>query len=241
MDEKVFKRVEKKYLITKEQKQQILESIKSHMEPDRYHQSEVYNIYFDNDNFDSIITSIERPEFKKKLRARSYGGYDKVFIEIKTKLKEQEYRIGYKRRVLLTSKDYREFASGKKTAYELAGRKIETLDDLQIAKEVDYLVEELRLTPKILVYYNRESYLGENRLRITFDEDLSYRDDNLTFSKRTHDKKFFKDNKNIIMEIKAHGVLPLWLVHALSDVKAYPGQFSKIGNIYTLIRKEQNV
>lgn len=238
-DEKIFDRIEKKYLIDDVQKSQILKTIATHMEKDGYFQSLVYNIYFDTDNYDFIIQSIEQPKFKEKLRARSYGGYDKVFFEIKTKLRGKENNVGYKRRVLVTLKDYDALVQKNATMVELAGKTIETPADLQIAKEVDYLIEHFDLKPKILVYYDRESYTGEGGLRITFDENLSFRDQNLKFAKDSRDTPYFNSGKNIIMEIKAHGVMPLWLVQALSAGKMYPQRFSKIGNIYTLIRKEK--
>ena len=79
-DIKTFDRVEKKCLITKEQKSAMLSEIQQHMQKDGYYDSEVYNIYFDTDHYDLIIQSIEQPMFKEKIRARSYGGYDKVFF-----------------------------------------------------------------------------------------------------------------------------------------------------------------
>lgn len=241
MDEKIFDRVEKKYLIDSATKKRLLKTIAKHMQKDGYHKSQVFNIYFDTDNYDLIIQSIEQPKFKEKLRARSYGGYDKVFLEIKTKLRGKENNVGYKRRVLITHDDYKKLIAKKSTAVELASQKIETPADLQIAREVDYLIDHFDLKPKILVYYNRESYVGENSLRITFDENLSSRDQNLNFAENPRDHHYFHGQKNIIMEIKAQGVMPLWLVQELSKVQAYPQRFSKIGNIYTLIRKEQNV
>ena len=241
MDEKVFERVEKKYLIDEAQQQDILTAIKKRMKKDKYHQSEVFNLYFDTANYDLIIKSIDNPSFKEKLRARSYGGYDKVFLEIKTKMREREFNVGHKRRVLITTKDFKKLIKHQKTAEELAAQKIENPSDIQIAREVDYLISYLQLEPKILVYYNRESYIGENSLRITFDTGLKYRTKNLRFTKKTSDHHFFNSDKNIIMEIKAHGVLPLWLVHVLSDVKAYPAKFSKIGKVYEQLRKEKNV
>ena len=242
METKVFDRIEKKYLITKTQKRNLLRVIKKHMNKDKYFRSEVYNLYFDTDNYDLIIQSIDQPVFKEKLRARSYGGYDRVFLEIKTKLRGKEVNPGYKRRVMITSKDLKELIAKKSTAKELAARIVETEHDLQIAKEVDYLINKFDLKPKILVIYQRESYQGEDKLRITFDANLKYREKNLSLFKEKNDKIYFKDKRNIIMEIKAHGVLPLWLVKALSENKAYPQQFSKVGKIFEkLIRKEQNV
>ena len=241
MEEKVFDRIEKKYLITKAQKKVLLKAINKNMKKDSYHRSEVLNIYFDNANYDLIIQSIDRPVFKEKLRARSYGGYDRVFLEIKTKLKGKEYNLGYKRRVMITYDDFEELVNRRKTLVELSKRAVETGNDLQIAKEVDYLMERFDLKPKILVLYNRESYKDNEGLRITFDENLKYRDKNLSFDKGKRDKIYFKDDHNIIMEVKAHGVMPLWLVKLMSEERIYPQQFSKIGKIYERLRKEQNV
>lgn len=241
MDEQVFDRIEKKYLIDAAQKKKMLAVIREHMREDSYHRSKVINIYFDNDNYDLIVQSMDRPVFKEKLRARSYEGYNRVFMEIKTKMKGRDVNSGYKRRVMITKEDYEEFVNKKATLVELAGRAVETESDFQIAKEADYLVEHFDLKPKILVRYSRESYKGEDNLRITFDSDLKYRTNNLSFVKGNRDKIYFKDKRDIIMEVKAHGVMPLWLVKAMSEVKAYPQQFSKIGKIYEKIRKEKNV
>lgn len=254
MDEKTFDRVEKKYLITKSEQTALLENIKQHLHEDNYFKSEVYNIYFDNDNFDLIVQSIDHPLFKEKLRARSYGGYDKVFLEIKTKIRGFAYRhnllenndvlkdnnFGYKRRVLITHDDFDKFVSGQATAEELAMQNVEQPSDLQIAREVDYMTEHFNLKPQILVYYDRESYVGDNS-RITFDTNLYFRNQNLKFVKNSSDRSLLNTDKNIIMEIKAHDAMPLWLVHQLSAMQIYPIQFSKIGKIYELIRKEKNV
>lgn len=241
METKVFDRIEKKYLLTSSEKKQLLKTIKKHMKKDNYHKSEVFNLYFDNDNYDLIIQSIDHPEFKEKLRARSYGGYDRVFLEIKTKIKGKDVNVGYKRRVMITHKDFDEFIHDKTTLAELAARSVETGNDLQIAKEVDYLVGHFHLKPKILTIYNRESYKGDDELRITFDERLKYRNQNLSLIKAKRDKIYFKDKHNIIMEVKAHGIMPLWLTKIMSENKIYPQQFSKIGKVYEKLRKEQNV
>lgn len=240
-DQKTFDRIEKKCLINASQKEQVLKEIKQHMAKDSYFESEVYNVYFDTDNYDLIIQSIEQPMFKEKLRARSYGGFDKVFFEIKTKLRGKENNVGYKRRVRVTRKDYQKVIKSKSNVYDLMPKNADTDTDYQVAKEVDYLIEHFNLKPRILVFYTRQSWQGEDGLRITFDENLKYRTQNINFVKRKTDKNYFNDEKNIIMEIKAHGVLPLWLVRKLSAERIFPQQFSKVGKIYQKIRKEANV
>ncbi len=246
MDEKIFDRTEKKYVISRAEYNYLVKIIKTHMEKDEYFKSSIYNIYFDNDDYDLIVQSIDHPLFKQKLRARSYKGYDKVFFEIKTKLNhryldDSDENKGYKRRVLVTKKDYRDYVNNKADFITIATRKTEQKTDYQIAKEIDYMIKYFDLKPKILVMYDRESYKGEDNLRVTFDTRLKYRTTNLKFSKNPADKPYFDDKKCIIMEIKAKGYIPLWLVHALSEKQIYSQRFSKIGNIYKKIRKEQNV
>ena len=241
MDGKVFDRIEKKYLITREDKKEVLKAIKKNMQKDSYHKSEVYNIYFDTENFDLIVQSIDQPIFKHKLRARSYKGYDRVFLEIKTKMRKKDMNPGFKRRVMITNEDYNQLIKHKATVEELAKKSIETGRGLQIAKEVDYYINHFNLEPRLMTHYSRQSYKGEDNLRITFDEKLKYRDKNLSFNNSKHDKIYFKDKQNIIMEVKAHGVLPLWLTKTLSKRNLYPQQFSKIGKSYQQLRKEQNV
>lgn len=235
MDEKIFDRIEKKYLITTAQKRKLVREIKKHLAKDKYFKSGVLTIYFDTDNYDFIIKSIDHPTFKQKLRARSYDGYDKVFLELKTKMLGHDANVSYKRRVMITHKDYDDLTKGRASMLELAERKIEEGSDLQIAKEVDYFLTQFNLKPKILVCYDRESYKDDDGLRITFDSNLKYRNKNLTFIKKTSDKTYFKSEKNIIMEVKAHGFLPLWLASLLSAEYIYPERFSKIGKVYERI------
>ena len=238
MESQVFDRVEKKYLITAQQKTRLLKLIRKHMKKDGYYRSEVSNLYFDTDTYDLIIQSIDRPEFKEKLRARSYLGYDRVFLEIKTKLKGRDVNVGYKRRVMITRKEFNEFIKKDTSVSALVSRAGKPAHDIQIASEIDYLVQHFNLKPKILLTYDRESYKGEDNLRITFDENLRFRDKNLSLKKGKRDKIYFKDKQNIIMEIKAHGVIPLWLVKAMSGEHIYPQQFSKIGKVYTKLNQK---
>lgn len=239
--ETVFNRIEKKYLITKDDKKTLSTVIKKHMDEDEYHQSDVLNLYFDNDNYELITNSIDWVDFKEKIRARSYLGYDRVFLEIKTKIKdkdESEENIGYKRRVMLTNEEFQEFTDQKATLQDIIKKSSNTKHDLQIAKEIDYLIDHFELKPKILILYQRESYKGEGGLRVTFDENLSFRTNNLCFKKEKHDKIYFKDDYNIIMEVKASDAIPLWLVSIMSERKIYPQRFSKIGKVYEKIMNE---
>ncbi|NLC17197.1 MAG: VTC domain-containing protein [Clostridiales bacterium] len=95
-----IKRREKKYLLNKEQYQSLINEISNKIVEDKYGLQTIRNIYFDNDYYQVIRTSLEKPKFKEKLRLRCYGLPDDqsdVFLEIKKKYK----KVVYKRRLNL--------------------------------------------------------------------------------------------------------------------------------------------
>lgn len=67
----IFRRVEKKYIINKEQYEKILSELKKYMNEDQYGKSTICNIYFDTDEYELIRHSIIKPYFKEKVRIRS--------------------------------------------------------------------------------------------------------------------------------------------------------------------------
>lgn len=210
MYDNVFKRIEQKYLITRKQYDLLIDNIKDYLEKDKFYKSNINNIYFDNDNNELIINSIEKPLFKIKVRLRSYGiDGNNMFMEIKDKYKKT---VG-KRRI-----------------------KIKSLEDFynsndQISKEIKYYINYYNLKPKIYIGYDRLSYKGKYEdLRLTFDFNLRSRIDNLEIF-NDDGEKFFKEDL-IIMEAKVLNALPIWFVKNLSELKIYPTSFSKYGKIY---------
>ena len=224
MNENVFRRVEKKYLITENQKDAFLKLIDNHIEKDEYFESHISNIYFDNDKFDLITTSIEKPLFKAKLRLRSYdipSLEDKVFLEIKDKYKG----VVGKRRIKIKLSDFYKYLETGSTK------------DEQIMREIDYYFKKYDLHPQIFVAYDRLSYKGRDNenIRITIDENLRSRTEDLRLELGSNGKKYFQD-REYIMEIKILDAMPLWLARSLSTLKIYPTSFSKVGSIYKKLK-----
>lgn len=94
----VFKRYELKFLLTAEQKTRLLPEIEKHMQLDKYGRTLVKNLYFDTDTYRLIRRSLEKPDYKEKLRIRSYGNTNpdsRVFVELKKKYNG----VVYKRRI----------------------------------------------------------------------------------------------------------------------------------------------
>jgi len=218
----IFKRVEQKYLLTEEQFQLLQDTLNEYFEKDKYYKTTIYNIYFDNDNNDIIINSIEKPMYKEKIRLRSYGevkSNDTVFFEMKQKYKG----VVYKRRINLTLKEYNKYM--KKNTFPK--------ENIQIMKEIDYYIKYYNLHPSIFVGYDRLSYYSkaDPNLRITFDANLRSRRTNLKL-KDTKENKLYFDTTKYIMEVKSLYGLPLWFTKVLSKHKIYPTSFSKVGSIY---------
>ena len=67
-----FQRYELKYLLNRQEKEQILLAMEPYMKLDDYGRTIIRNIYFDTDTFRLIRRSLEKPVYKEKLRIRSY-------------------------------------------------------------------------------------------------------------------------------------------------------------------------
>ena len=225
----IFKRIEQKYVLDEYEYKNLLKLINSHLEKDEYFKSNICNIYFDNDNYDLIINSLEKGFYKEKVRLRSYSIpklNDKVFLEIKSKLDG----VVYKRRVTLSLKDFYEYLDGK----------MPKTSNPQIMKEIDYTFKKYNLKPKYFIAYDRTSYFDKDdeTFRITFDENIRSREDDLHLEYGDSGKLYF-DNKKYVMELKAGNGLPMWFIEVLSNMKIYPRSFSKYGSIYTNKVKEE--
>jgi len=218
----IFKRFEKKYLLTKNQYERLLEKLQGKILEDSYPHYSIYSLYFDNDSFSSVRKSIEKPKYKEKLRLRSYGlpNQDKeLFLELKKKYQG----VVYKRRISLS---YQE-------AEDYLFRKIHPKEESQIFREIDYSRKKEGLEPKVMIRYDRDAYMGkeDSEFRITFDRNiLGY----ALQGSLDREEEGFKllQNGEVLMEVKSSGVLPLWFSQILSEESIFMGNFSKYGNYY---------
>lgn len=214
-----FKRIEKKYLITTYQYEAFMMEVNQHLKDDAYTSFTVNNIYFDTDDDYLIRRSISKPLYKEKLRLRGYNDVedDQAFLEIKKKYN----KVVYKRRVNVNIN-------------ELGDDLDLSQSENQISKELEFFIDRYDPKPKYYLGYKRQAYVGVNEpgLRITIDNDITYRFDDLNLKSGLYGKKLL-DEDQLIMEIKTDKAMPLWLVKALNDNKIYPTSYSKVGNVYT--------
>jgi hypothetical protein len=232
-DNFIFKRVEKKYLLTDAEREALLEKISPMLIPDKYGHSTISSLYLDTPDFRIIRASIEAKEwghaYKEKLRLRTYGtpnADSKTFLEIKKKYKG----VVYKRRVALTLAEAMDYING--------GAKP---PDSEIMREIDYAMRfYAHPKPSVIVSYERDAFFVRDlpALRITFDSAVRYRDNSLDLTCGSDGKRILDDGFSL-MEIKTDGAMPLWLSHALDELKIYPTSFSKYGKAYLDIMNEK--
>jgi hypothetical protein len=219
----VFKRYELKYLLTEQQKQTVLSAMEPYMELDRYGRTTIRNIYYDTDTYRLIRRSIEKPDYKEKLRIRSYRQVTAdgaVFVELKKKVDG----VVYKRRVSMPEQEAADWIRSGKT--EQTG---------QIVREIDYFIDFYQtLHPTVFLSYEREAYYERDGgdFRVTFDDHILCRTDDLSLTSEVYGTPILEPGK-VLMELKCAGGIPLWMAHVLSENKIYKTSFSKYGTAYT--------
>lgn len=221
-EQSVFARIEKKYLLDEAQARAIADALchRAFRLLD-FGDPAVQSLYYDARDFCLIRRSLERPNYKEKLRLRVYGQPDadgRSYVEIKKK-----YRgVVYKRRV--------ELPLGQAVAGITAGRM--PPDCGQIGREIDRCVAFYGLEPKCMILYDRDAWVsGEEDVRVTFDRCIRCRFDHLDVMRPQEGDALLPEDQ-VIMEVKVPGAYPLWLTRLLYSAGARPVHFSKYGTAY---------
>ncbi len=218
----IFKRTEKKYMLTAAQYEAFMTCIGAELAPDRYAKSTVCSLYLDTPDFRMIRTSIEAKNYKEKLRVRAYGiptGESTAFLEIKKKF----MGVVYKRREALPLCVIMRYLEDG-----ILPR------DTQIMREIDYARRMWQNpAPAALVAYEREAYVVKSSpsVRLTFDRNVRYRTTDLQLELGHYGKGILQADA-VLLEIKTEGAMPLSFAHALDRCGIFPASFSKYGTAY---------
>lgn len=221
-----FRRMEIKYLLTEQQTDEILRRISGVMAEDRFSRQTTCSLYCDSPDFRLARLSMDKPVYKEKLRLRSYGNVtdsSPAFLEIKKKFDG----IVYKRRIPA------DFAGAERFLTEGAPLDAADYNARQVAAEIRYMISRDSLQPKAAIFYDRRAFHGvdDPELRLTLDGNVRYRLDDLDLRHGT-DGAFLGNQPFRVMEIKSASAIPLWLAAILSEMRLYPGSFSKYGSVY---------
>jgi len=231
----LFTRSEKKYLLTAKTYNELVSRLSEYTVPDVYGQYSIFNIYYDTDDFSLIRHSLEAPRFKEKFRVRSYGlpspdNPDKeVFLEIKKKYEG----VVYKRRIVTSYSSAEDYLKNGKAI-------VVPPNEEHTFKEIDYLIKSKRLKPKMYIAYDRFAFVSKDdpSFRVTFDYNIRSRDYDLDFYLGDYGERLLGEGEKL-MELKAHGAFPMWLVKILGELKIYPQSFSKYGRVYINLMKKK--
>lgn len=222
MNQEVFKRYEKKYKLSLDQYQELISRIITRLQPDQYGKHSICNIYFDSRDYGMIRRSLEKPDYKEKIRLRGYGqpgSEDQVFLELKKKFDG----VVYKRRIPMRLSEARK--------YLYYG--IRPGQHSQILDEIDYAINFYQAHPAVYLAYERIAFSGKEdpELRVTFDMNIRARDYSLELDKGSFGVPLLP-KRELLMEVKIPGAMPLWMSHVLSDLAIYPVSYSKYGTFY---------
>jgi len=229
-----FERHEVKYLLDSRQRSALERAMLGHMQADEYGESTICSLYYDTPDNRLIRRSLDKPDYKEKLRLRSYGRTKpdgNVFVELKKKYNG----IVYKRRVSMTEREATAFLAGRAPMPK----------DCQIGREIDWFMKFYRtLAPAMYLCYDRIAYFcpEDDGLRITFDRNIRWRTDDLTLTAAPGGELLIRPDQSLL-EIKTGTAMPLWLTRALSENGIKKTSFSKYGTAYTIEqnRKEMGV
>ena len=219
----VFRRRELKFLLNDTQCDAIQAALHQRMEPDVHGLSTICNLYYDTPDYRLIRHSLEGPVYKEKLRLRCYGRATDaadVFLELKKK-----YRgIVYKRRIKVTESEGLAFME----------RTGVLANQGQISREILYFRDFYQnLSPKVYLCYDREAWYDpiDKGFRMTLDRNVRYRTDDLSLSSPFGGREILKPGQTLL-EVKAEGAVPIWLVEILNREGIRKQSFSKYGRAY---------
>lgn len=225
----VFNRSEIKYMLSEDDRDALLKILPLHMDSDPFNKNgepyKICNLYLDTPSNELIIKSLEKPVFKEKIRLRSYGTArldQTVYLESKKKFKQ----VVNKRRTPIKLSDAYEYFETKKFPEH---PKL----NLQVMKEIDYIMGFYDLSPKVYIAYDRWAYFEKNNsdFRLTMDKNLQSRRYDLGLEIEADGQQLLPEGK-WLMEAKAFKGFPLWFVKFLSERKIYSTSFSKYGTEY---------
>ena len=225
----IFKRIEKKYLLSETQYEALFQRIGPHLRPDEFGRSTVLSLYLDTPDHRIIRNSLEAKDYKEKLRLRSYGtaGTDSpVFLELKKKLGG----VVYKRRAAMTLTQAERYLRTGLKPFES-----------QILSELDWAMRLYgKPKPAMLIACEREAWFDEAHpdLRLTFDRNIRYRESELRLDRGSAGICLLPRDA-VLLEIKTAGAMPLWLADALDAEGILPGSFSKYGEAYLRTCREK--
>jgi hypothetical protein len=102
-----------------------------------------------------------------------------------------------------------------------------------MVREIDWFLRQNPVWPRAFIACERTAWrvVDEPELRITFDEHLRWREEDLDLCAGSAGEPLTEEGQ-VLMELKIPTAAPLWLARLLSDEALFPTSFSKYGSAY---------
>lgn len=230
-------RFEFKFLLSPSQWDAFFDAFGASFEPDTVGSPTgvypVVSLYYDAPDFRCYWDAWRRLPSRCKLRVRVYGTKDgsipeTAFVEVKFKMEGRSY----KHRVQTSLAHALEIASGGGEPGQVSPQAVRVMEQVQrMVREDDYrptcLVRYVRKAYSLFVLPNEKAPL-EEPLRITVDERIQYRFENL--EPEPDDSRFtdsLLSSGQRILEVKGVGAIPLAVAECLGCHQIQPTSFSK--------------
>ena len=227
-----FQRFEFKYILQEDLAAAIRRRIAEYVVPDPFAEHlpagsyEVFSLYFDSPGFYYYWQKIDGIERRKKVRLRTYrntGNFEQyAFFELKRK----HDAVILKDRFVMTKDDYKALIENE----DFSATEMRDQNRRNIVEEFEWERHMRSISPKVLVAYVREPYLGRynQNFRVTFDSQIkAVENDNLFYA--GNDWVDVSGN-HMVMELKFTGVLPFYINRVIKEFNLERTTYSKYTN-----------
>ena len=219
--EKDVSRVEKKYILSYRQAEQLFLKLKQVLPGDEINGYEAYmvrSLYFDSYHNDDYFDKLAGIKNRKKIRIRIYDFEDgKAKLELKQKDGENQ-----RKRSLTISRQEAEMMS--RGDYEFLLKREE-----KIAEDIYYIMLKETYRPKCIVEYKRRAFaIPTNNIRITLDSEIMTSEGNLDLYSKSKAMLLPVESKNtVILEVKYNHFLLIYIKDLLQVCDVPQESYSK--------------
>ena len=182
-------------------------------------------LYFDSPHFDFFFHKVDGVKLRRKVRIRRYhdaGPWERVFVEIKRRNGQYIEKSRFPLEPQLIPFLFN--PSQKQRIFKAL-----TPAGIQVYNELISLTQLFHLRPIIFIRYKRKAFWaeGDERLRITFDSALSYDVVNQNCLSPLENTHLILDGDQVIMEVKANGRVPFWVLELIQEFECRMTRLSK--------------
>ncbi len=227
---RTFNRFELKYIVPSQLRPSLLENVRAQMTPDAEgSESGVYRVtslYYDTADLQFYRSKLDGLKYRRKVRIRLYGEPQHEGQEVMVEIKQRINRTTQKRRVCLPLPEAYKLCAGR------LERELDDAKDRRTAAEVEYLARSLVLSPRCVIAYTRQAFMGgpyEPGLRLTFDYGLCCWDGSRGLF-GTAQRHGFLSPDLMVLEVKANEHIPMWVSHMLARHGCALRRYSKYCN-----------